>query len=129
MTIAQSLFKEQMLEFIESEDEPFNLEFLVKNCNDKFIEEGYYQDALCALEEEGQIVRFDHHYLSTRVLMKRWIKTEERRAHENRLSLPQSIVCQILELLDQRPELGYTNVGEFIRDAIRRFIECHRGVV
>ena len=60
----QSLLKEQLLEFVEWREEPFNVEFLVESCNDRFIDERRFTNALYELEEEGQIVRLDHHYLS-----------------------------------------------------------------
>jgi len=123
--MAQSAFKEQLLEFVEGREEPFNLDFLVKSCNETFIDENRFQNALYELEEEGQIIRLDDHYLSTRVLMRRWIKTETP-AHEKGLSLPQSLIRHIQGLLEERPELGYVDVDEFVRDAIRRFIQHHQ---
>lgn len=124
--MVQSLFKEQMLEFVENREEPFNLEFLVDNCNDKFIEEKSIRDILCELEEEGLIVKLNHHYLSTRILMRRWIKTEEKPRPEKALSLPQSLIHHIQDLLDEKPGLGYFDVNEFVRDAIRKFIEYYQ---
>jgi len=38
-------------------------------------------------------------------------------------TLPQSLIRQIQETLIERPELGYLDIGEFIRDALRRRIE------
>jgi hypothetical protein len=124
--MVQSLFKEQLLEFVEDREEPFNLEFLVESCNDRFIDENRFREALFELEEEGQVVKLNHHYLSTRVLMRRWIRREEKPPHERGLSLPQSLIRQVEDLLGERPELGYLDAAEFVRDAIRRFIQYHQ---
>ena len=40
--------------------------------------------------------------------------------------VPLGLIDQIEELLDERPELGYIDVDEFVRNAIRRFIEYHK---
>lgn len=120
-------FKEQLLEFVEEREEPFNTTFLVENCN-SFVDDECVRSALYELEEEGRIVKVDHHYLSTRILMKRWIriKEEPRPISEDLLNgpfVPQGLIDQIEELLDERQELGYLDVDEFVRDAVRRLLE------
>ena len=124
--MAQTLFKEQLLEFVEDREEPFTEEYLEENCNDKFIDRSWIRDALCNLEEEGRIVRLDHHYLSTRVLMKRWTRHQEKAPLEKALTIPQSLLRTIQDLLEARPNLGYIDADEFIRDAIRRFIQYYQ---
>ena len=52
---AQSLFKEQLLEYVEWREEPFDVEFLRTSCNDRFVDDASFQNALWMLEEEGKI--------------------------------------------------------------------------
>lgn len=59
-------FKEQLLEFVEDREEPFDVEFLARNCNDKLIRDDWIRGALWELEEEGQIAT--HAYLTITVL-------------------------------------------------------------
>jgi len=40
-----------------------------------------------------------------------------------KLSLPESMWKEIERIIKQRPELGYTSVAEFVKDAIRKRIE------
>ena len=126
-TTSMQDFKEQLLEFVEEKEEPFNTTFLVENCN-SFVDDECVRSALYELEEEGRIVKVDHHYLSTRILMKRWIRTkdEPKPSSEDFLNgpfVPQGLLDQIEELLDERQELGYLDVDEFVRDAVRRLLE------
>jgi len=125
-------FKEQLLEFVEERVEPFDLEFLASNCNDRFVDHGWVQGALWELEEDGRIVRLNRHYLSSWVLMRRWIR-ERIPTHEAELKplnemlpIPDDLMGQIRELLSERPELGYLDVDEFARDAIRKRIQQHK---
>lgn len=37
--------------------------------------------------------------------------------------VPLGLIDQIEELLEERPELGYVDVDEFVRDAVRRLME------
>ena len=120
-------FKEQLLEFVEEREEPFNAKFLVESCN-SFVDDEWVRGALFELEDEGRIVKLDHHYLSTRILMRRWIRTKEKPRPIsddvlNQPFVPQGLIDQIEELLDERQELGYFDVDEFVRDAVRRLLE------
>ena len=107
-------FKEQMLEFVEDREEPFDVDFLMINCNQP-ISPIWVHDLLCNLEDDGQIVSLNHHYLSTQVLMRRWLKP----LPDLNLPMPKSLIRRVQELLDKRPNLGYVNVDEFINDAVR----------
>jgi len=103
--MAQSLFKEQVLEFVEDKEEPFNFEFLKANCNQP-LEDHRFWDALYEFEEEGKIVRLDHHYLSTRVMMRRWIRTKEKpqiisEDFSYEPFVPQGLIDQVEELMEQ----------------------------
>ena len=58
----------------------------------------------------------------------RWIRTKEelRAISEDFLDepfVPQGLIDRIEELLDERRELGYLDVDEFVRDAVRRLLE------
>ena len=127
MTTQMQDFKEQLLEFVEEREEPFNTKFLVENCN-SFVDNEWIRGAVSELEEEGRIVRLDHHYLSTRILMRRWIRAKEEHPavsedFSNSPFVPPELIDQIEELLDEKPELGYLDVDEFVRDALRRLMK------
>ncbi len=122
--LSEGRLKEQILEFIEDREEPFDVDFLVRRCLQP-VSDVRVHDALCELIEEGKIIRLnDQYYLSTRVLMKRWLKQKIRSIEGNvvfdELELPRSLIRQITRLLKERPELGYVDAADFIRDAIRR---------
>ncbi len=124
--IFEDQLKEEILEFVEDREEPFDVEFLVKRCLQP-VSEIRIRDALCELIEEGKIIRLnDNYYLSTRVLMRRWLKQKIRSLEDSivfdELELPRNLIRQIARLLKERPELGYLDVAEFVRDAIRRSI-------
>jgi len=122
--LAEERFKKQLLEFIEDREEPFDVEFLVRRCLQP-VSEIKIHDALCELVEEGRIIRLDdRHYMSTRVLMKRWLKQKIRKIGGNvsfdGLELPRNLIDQVMRLLKEKPGLGYVDAEDFIRDAIRR---------
>ena len=117
-------FKEQLLEFIEEREDPFDLEFLAGQCLQP-VSEMKIRDALCELVEEGKVIRIDDcHYLSTRILMKRWLKQKIRNLEGNiildEIELPRSLIRQITRLIKEKPELGYIDISDFVRDAIRK---------
>ena len=121
-------FKEQLLEFVEDREEPFDERFLVKTCNQP-VSDTRIRDVLCQLADEGKIVWIDHVYLPTRVLMRRWLKTDNPKdasPTEPEISLPNSLLRQIEELLNEKPETGYVDVDDFIRDAIRRDLRAKK---
>ena len=122
--LAEEQFKKQLLEFIEDREEPFDVEFLVRRCLQP-VSVIKVHDALCELGEEGRIIRLDdRHYMSTRVLMKRWLKQKIRKIGGNvsfdGLELPRNLIDQVMRLLKEKPGLGYVDAEDFIRDAIRR---------
>ena len=124
--LLEESLKKQLLNFIEDLEEPFDIEFLMKNCLQP-VSEIKIHDVLCELIEEGKIIRISgNQYLSTRVLMKRWLRQKIRSSNDDIafevLELPRSLIRQISRLIREKPELGYINVSEFIRDAIRRWI-------
>jgi len=128
--LTEKHFKEQLIEFIEEREEPFDIDFLVKRCLQP-VSEIKIHDVLCELIEEGKIIRLnDHYYLSTRVLMKRWLKQKVKKIKSNvifdELELPRNLMDQIMKLLKEKPELGYVDAADFIRDAIRRLLRLKR---
>lgn len=120
-------FKSQLLEFIEDLEEPFDVNFLVDRCLQP-VSYITVHDILCELVDEGKVVRLSSGlYFSTRMLMRRWIKSKLRREDvlqedSNLMELSHSLICEIENLIKERPELGYEDVGEFVRDAIRRYL-------
>jgi len=129
--LCEERFKEEILRFIEDREEPFDIEFLLKRCLQP-VSDIRIHDALCELTEEGKIIRINgRYYLSTRVLMKRWLRQKLRSLEGNivfdELELPRSLIKRIARLLRERPELGYVDVADFVRDAIRRALShLHR---
>jgi len=126
--IDMQAFKEQLMEFIEEREEPFDVSFLVKTCNQP-VSDIRIHDTLYELTEEGKIVRLNHEYLSTRILMKRWLKPANPRKNtltNAGLFLPKDLFFQIAELLHERPELGYIDIEEFVRDALRRHVQQNK---
>jgi len=124
--LAEERFKEQHLELIGDREEPFDIDFLIKRCLQP-VSAIKIHDALCEFVEEGKIIRLDErYYLSTRVLMKRWLKQKIRKIDGNvdfdELELPQNLIDQVTRLLKERPDLGYVDIADFVRDAIRRSI-------
>ena len=116
--------KEHLLEFIEDREDPFDIDFLVRCCLQP-VSKIKIHDLLCEFVEEGKIIRLDdRHYLSTRVLMKRWLKQKIKKIESNvsfdELELPRKLIDQVMRLLKERPELGYVDAADFVRDAIRR---------
>ena len=64
-------FKEQLYEFVKYVEEPFDINFLMYNCNQPINRERFY-DILYELEEEGKIlVLQDGRYLSLYTLKRK----------------------------------------------------------
>jgi len=121
---AEERLKEHLLEFIEDREDPFDIDFLVRCCLQP-VSKIKIHDLLCEFVEEGKIIRLDdRHYLSTRVLMKRWLKQKIKKIESNvsfdELELPRKLIDQVMRLLKEKPELGYVDAADFVRDAIRR---------
>lgn len=122
--LSKKRFKEQLLEFIEDREEPFDVDLLVKCCLQP-VSNIEIHNLLCEFVEEGKIIRLDdRYYMSTRVLMKRWLKQKIRKIESNvsfdELELPRNLIEQVMQLLKEKPELGYVDTADFLRDAIRR---------
>jgi hypothetical protein len=112
-------FKRQLLDFIEDRDEPFTVRFLVESCIQP-VGESLVQNALADLESEGLVIWLGGgEWISTKAVMKRALKPSME------VILPKSLVAQIISTAIKRPELGYTNLTEFIKDAIEKFIKHH----
>ncbi|RJS84634.1 hypothetical protein CW706_03615 [Candidatus Bathyarchaeota archaeon] len=116
--------KKQLLEFMEDREEPFSISLLV-NCCLQPIPATMIRDMLCKLVDEGEVIRIDdERYMATRVLMKKWLRQKIKRNEEDvnfdELEVPRNLFKEISKLLRERPELGYIDESDFIRDAIRR---------
>ena len=112
-------FKRQLLEFIEDRDEPFTVKFLVENCLQP-VSETLVQNALADLEGEGLVIWLGGgEWISTKAVLKRALKPSME------VIMPKSLIAQIISTAIKRPELGYTSLTEFIRDAIKSFIKQH----
>jgi len=118
-------FKKQLIEYVEGLEEPFDVNFLMSRCNQP-VSYMTVHDILCELIDEGKVVRLNTGlYLSTRVLMRRWLKSKPRLPLEEEpdlIELSPSLIREIKELIKERPELGYSDVDEFVRDALRRYL-------
>lgn len=110
-------FKRQLLEFIEDRDEPFTVKFLVENCLQP-VSETLVQNTLAQLEEEGRVIWLRNgRWISTKAIVKRALKPS------NEVILPKNLISQVISLLIKRPNLGYTDINEFIVEAIKNFIK------
>ena len=123
--IDMEAFKEQLLEFVEEQNKPFNVKFIVEQCIQP-VDKIKVQEILYQLENEGKIIWLNHHYLPARVLMRRWFGKSASLIKKNYVQLPLELYYRILKILTERPELGYIDVEEFVRDAVRRFIQKRR---
>ena len=122
----ESRLKKQILEFIGDREDPFDLEFLMNRCLQP-VSDIMIHNALCELADEGKIIRLnDRYYLSTRVLMRRWLRQKIKNLEDgvtfDELEIPRRLIRQVTRLLKERPELGYIDVADFVRDAIRRAV-------
>jgi len=129
--LREERLKEQLLEFVEEREEPFDINLLVNHCLQP-VSATIIRDVLCKLVEEGKVIRIDdQHYMSTKVLMKRWLRQRIKRSEENvdfdELEVPRNLLEEISKLLRKRPELGYIDESDFIRDAIRRSLYKRQG--
>ena len=121
-------FKDQLYEFIENIDEPFDVDFLKSNCN-IFYEDRWFTSALYELEDDEKIVKLnEYQYLPARILRNRWINEAKNQVKTQPLEptciqLPFDLIRQIQDLLSERKELGFLNAEEFIREAVRRLIQ------
>jgi len=110
-------FKRQLLEFIEDRDEPFTVKFLVESCLQP-VSESLVQNALADLEGEGLIIWLGGgEWISTKAVLKRALKPSME------VIIPKSLIAQIINTAIKRPELGYTSLTEFIKDAVKNFIK------
>ena len=130
--IVKDDLKRQLLEFIEELEEPFNIEFIMRNCL-KPISRIEIHNILCELVDEGKIVRVDsEYYMPVKTLIRKWLRGKIRRVGEevilDGLELPKSLVEDVREFIRDRAELGYVDVSEFIRDAIRRKLKSLREI-
>ena len=109
-----------MLDFIEDREEPFTVKFLVESCLQP-VSESLVQNALADLEGEGLIIWLGGgEWISTKAVLKRALKPSME------VIIPKSLIAQIIGTAIKRPDLGYTDIGEFIRDAIKNFMNKHR---
>jgi len=110
-----NVFKEQLTDFVEDQEEPFEVKFLVSRCN-QFVDYRTVHDILYRLENEGKIVRVGHNYLSTRVMMKRWLNplTLNTKRKDGEISLPRELLYRIKTFIKERPKLGYIDVDELL---------------
>jgi hypothetical protein len=112
-------FKRQLLDFIEDREEPFTVRFLVESCLQP-VSESLVQNALAELEGEGLVIWLGGgEWISTKAVVKRALKPCME------VILPKSLMAQIITTAIKRPDLGYTSLAEFIRDAIEKFIKQH----
>jgi hypothetical protein len=110
-------FKRQLLDFIEDRDEPFTVKFLVESCIQP-VSESLVQNALAELEGEGLVIWLGGgEWISTKAVMKRALKPNTE------VIIPKSLIAQIISTAIKRPDLGYTSLTEFIRDAVKNFIK------
>ena len=114
--LKQQELKKQLYEFIEDIEEPFDAKFLVERAAQP-LDEWHVQEILQELEEEGLIISLRcGRWLSTKVLLKRWIKAK------NLVYLPADLIELIEKFIRARRDLGYKTVEEFVKDAAERLL-------
>ena len=78
------------------------------------------QNALAELESEGLVIWLGGgKWISAKAVVKRALKPNTE------VMLPKSLIAQIISTAIKRPDLGYTSLTEFIKDAIEEFIKQH----
>ena len=106
-------FKEQLYEFVKYVEEPFDINFLMYNCNQPINRERFY-DILYELEEEGKIlVLQDGRYLSLYTLKRKWIKIRLVN-----IPIPKELYNIMIHLIHKGI---FKNVEDIIREAIKRY--------
>ena len=106
-------FKEQLYEFVECIDKPFDINFLMQKCNQPVDRQRFY-DALYELEEEGKILGLRNgRYLSLRVLKRKWIKTKLVN-----IPIPKELYDIMIHLIHKGI---FKNIEDIIQEAIKRY--------
>lgn len=110
-------FKDSLLEFIEFRSEPFDIDFIYKQCIqpiDKHrINEAFYQ-----LELEGKILRLsDGRYIATRVALKKWLSSQFLE-----IKIPEEIAVEIEETMHLTPR-AWKTIDSFVSEAIKEHIK------
>lgn len=125
-------FKESLYEFIELRKKPFTRDELVERCNQP-VDWWTVDKALAELECEGRIIRLNEYgeYLSLEVLRRRWIKErlEHKKQQQKEISDQVYLSTSFLQKLEAaiKPEWGYEDITDFIRDAIRHELKKTMG--
>lgn len=115
-------FKDNLLEFVEFRDEPFDVEFIYSQCVQPVDKYRIYE-ALYQLELEGKILRLsDGRYLAARTALKRWLKY-----HLTEIQIPVEIVAEAKEAMFIAPK-AWRTLDSFISEAIEEYIRKILGI-
>lgn len=115
-------FKCSLLEFIEFRGEPFDADFIYRQCIQP-IDRYHIYEALYQLELEGKILRLrDGRFIATNIALKRWLN---RRVVD--VKIPEELIAEAMEAMRLIPE-AWESLDSFISDAIREYVERIRSL-
>lgn len=110
-------FKDHLLEFIEFRSEPFDVDFIYRQCVQPIDKYRVYE-ALYQLELEGKVLRLsDGRYIATRMALKRWLNS---RLIE--VKIPRKMAVEAEEAMRLTPDVWKT-LDSFISEAIRDYVK------
>ena len=110
-------FKQQLLDFIDDLEEPFSINFLAEKCLQPIRKE-LIHEVLCEFEKEGHVVFVgDGMWITTKVLIKRALNKTQQ------IQISSNLIAEVITFLIKHPELGYSNIKDFIKDAILHTIQ------
>lgn len=113
--------KNQLYEFVEFRNEPFDVKFILGSCV-QLVDRHHIYEALYQLESEGKIIRLsDGCYTTTKMAIKRWIRNRFTEA-----LVPDYLIREIEWILKMKPGIC-RSIEEFISRAIKEYIEKVKG--
>jgi len=75
-------------------------------------------EVLCEFEKEGHVVFVgDGMWITTKALIKRALNKTQQ------IQISSDLIAEVITFLIKHPELGYSNIKDFIKDAILHTIQ------
>ncbi|MBS7605016.1 MAG: hypothetical protein QXR84_00280 [Candidatus Bathyarchaeia archaeon] len=109
-------FKDNLLEFVQFRKEPFDVEFIYRECV-QLVDKYRIYETLYQLELEGKILRLsDGRYIATRAALRRWLKY-----HLIEIQIPVEIAAEAKEAIFIAPK-AWRTLDSFISEAIEEYI-------
>lgn len=115
--ISLEALKDSLFEFIEFKREPFDVDFIYRQCIQPVDKHQIYE-VLHQLELEGKIIRLsDGRYITTKIAIKRWLSR-----HLVDVKIPKEIAAEAEGAMRLLPRTWRT-IDSFISEAIKEYIE------